>query len=235
MAAFIAVVTGHFKGFILFSIIILVHEFGHVLMGILFGWKIDKIIILPFGALTVFQEDLNRRIFEEFLIVIMGPIFQIVFTWILCEFGNFNRVFDYSMAILCFNLLPIYPLDGSKLLNLLLNKIVSFKRSHALIIINSFLIILVLIMIKSFDLLFVLIILFLILKLFQEVCDHENLFNRFLLERFLKNYHFKKNKVIHSLDMSKMKRDYNHLFYNGKRYISERENLKKRFDFKGKV
>ena len=130
MAAFIAVVTGHFKGFILFSIIILVHEFGHVLMGILFWWKIDKIIILPFGALTVFQEDLNRRIFEEFLIVIMGPIFQIVFTWILCEFGDFNRVFDYSMAILCFNLLPIYPLDGGRILKGILHIIFGKRKAE---------------------------------------------------------------------------------------------------------
>ena len=79
----IAAFTGHFKGFIVFSLIILVHEFGHILMGIRYGWKIEKVILLPFGALTIFHEDLNRKIKEEFWIVIMGPLFQIVFTLII--------------------------------------------------------------------------------------------------------------------------------------------------------
>ena len=103
MAALISVITGHFKGFILFSLIIIVHELGHILMGILFKWKIDKVIILPFGALTVFNEDLNRKISEEAWIVIMGPIFQIVFTFLLYKFTNASDVLYYSASILYFN------------------------------------------------------------------------------------------------------------------------------------
>ena len=82
MAALIAAITGHFKGFIWFSLIIIIHEFGHILMGIIYGWKIEKVIILPFGALTIFHENLNRKIKEEFWIVVMGPLFQIVFTFL---------------------------------------------------------------------------------------------------------------------------------------------------------
>ena len=51
-------------------------------MGVIFKWNIEKVILLPFGALTIFNEDLNRRMFEEFLIVIMGPLFQIIFTYL---------------------------------------------------------------------------------------------------------------------------------------------------------
>ena len=103
------------------------HEFGHILMGVLFKWKIEKVIILPFGALTVFNEDLNRKLSEEALIAIMGPIFQVIFTYLLYNLGVQDAVY-YSSSILCFNLLPIFPLDGSKLLNVFLNKITSFKR-----------------------------------------------------------------------------------------------------------
>lgn len=235
MAALISVITGHFKGFILFSLIIIVHELGHILMGILFKWKIDKVIILPFGALTVFNEDLNRKTNEEAWIVIMGPIFQIVFTFFLYELINESDVLYYSSSILCFNLLPIFPLDGSKILNLILNKIVSFKRSHVLIIVISLIVIGILVLESNFNLLLCLIIIFLLMRIFSEIKNHESLFNRFLLERYLKNYHFKKTRKVNSLDVTKMKRDYRHLFFDGFKYISERERLKKRFDFKGKV
>ena len=131
-------------------------------MGILFKWKIEKIIILPFGALTVFNEDLNRKISEEAWIVIMGPIFQIVFTFLLYKFTNVSDVLYYSASILCFNLLPIFPLDGSKILNLILNKMVSFKRSHVLIIVISLIVIGILVLESDFNLLLCLIIIFLL-------------------------------------------------------------------------
>ena len=204
-------------------------------MGILFKWDIEKVILLPFGALTIFNEDLNRSIFEEFLIVIMGPIFQIIFTLFVYYFWNLDEVFYYSLSILCFNLLPIYPLDGSKLLNLFLNKLISFKRSHMIIIMISVLTIFVLILGSDFNLIFLLILMFLFMRVIKEIKTHESMFNRFLLERYLKKYRFKKIKKIKSLNLNKMRRDYRHLFYDGFKYVSEGEILKKRFDFKGKV
>lgn len=210
------------------------HEFGHILMGILFKWKIERVIILPFGALTVFNEDINRKLSEEALIAIMGPVFQILFTFFLYNLEVSDAVY-YSSSILCFNLLPIFPLDGSKLLNVFLNKITSFKRSHALIIMISLLTMFMVILDSDFNLILILILAFLLMRVFSEIKNHESLFNRFLLERYLKNYHFKKIKKIKSLDVRKMKRDYKHLFYSGFKWVTEREILKKRFDFKGKL
>lgn len=204
-------------------------------MGIRYHWKIEKVIILPFGALTIFHEDLNKKIKEEFWIVIMGPLFQIVFTLIIYLFYGMNDFIYYSLIILGFNLLPIFPLDGSKILNLFFNKVTGFRTSHLLLIIVSILSIFVLLWQASFSLIFILIILFLIIRIFSEVKDHESLFNRFLLERYLKKYHFSKILKINSMDMRGMKRDYGHLFFDGKKYISEEYRLKKRFDFKGRL
>ena len=139
-----------------------------------------------------------------------------------------------SLLILIFNLMPIYPLDGSKLLNILLNKIISFKKSHLITIYVSFLTILFILKVR-FNLILFLIISFVFIKVIKELLMHKNLFNRFLLERFTKNFYFKKGKTIRNMDLKKMKRDYRHTFYNGKRYITEKEILEKRFDFKGKL
>ena len=233
LAAFIATITGHFKGFILFSLIIIIHEFGHILMAIKYKWKIEKIILLPFGALTIFNEDLNRKMFEEFLIAIMGPIFQMIFTFLMYFFFKAKEIYFYSTFILCFNLLPIYPLDGSKLLSLFLNVVTSFKKSHLIMIFVSLLVLVCIFISFKFNLILFLILLFLIIKVIKEIKIHNSLFNRFLLERYLKRYKFNKYKKIKRIDQ--MKRDYTHIIFNKKRYVSEREFLCERFDLTHKL
>ncbi len=157
----------------------------------------------------------------------MGPLFQIIFV-IICMNINYNEVLlNYSTLILAFNLLPIYPLDGAKILNIILNKITSFKKSHIITIYTSFLLIILLILKTKFNLLLILIVTFLIITLKKEIQNHHNLFNAFLLERYMYNFNFQKTKTIKNI--KDMKRDYKHLIYNGKIYIKEKEFLKKRY------
>ena len=73
-------ITGHFKMFVMILTIIFIHEFGHILMAYILKWKIVKVNILPLGAVTIFDVDINKPIWEEFLIALMGPHVQIVFT-----------------------------------------------------------------------------------------------------------------------------------------------------------
>ena len=190
-------------------------------------------ILLPFGALTIFNEKINRPLKEEFIILISGPLLQLIFVFIF--FNNNDFVINYSNLILMFNLLPIYPLDGSKLINIILNIFTSFKKSHLLTIYVSALFIICLIIKTKFSLIFLLIFIFIINKILEEYKNHNNIFNKFLLERYTNNFGFKKEKLIKSNNLSEMKRDYRHLFYGNNKYQTEREILKKRFDFKGKV
>lgn len=230
LTAFFCFFTGHFKEFCIFNIIIFVHEFGHLFMAFLFKWKIFRVIILPFGGLTIFNEDINKPIYQEFLILIFGPLFQIVFTYF---FRNSGLLFNYSKDILFFNLIPIFPLDGYKFVNLFLNLFFSFKNSYFYSLIISFVFIIILFF--DFSLINYLILFLLFFKLLSEFKNRYNVFNRFLLERYYKEFSFKKLCYIESLDCGKMRRDYRHFFYNGQRYITERENLKKRFDFNVKT
>ena len=114
----ISIFTGNFKNFILFSVIIIVHEFGHLFVALLFNWKVEEVLLLPFGGVTIFNEDLNRPMIEEFLILIGGPLLQALFVYM---FRSNAFLVSYSNVLLLFNLLPICPLDGSKLLNLFFN------------------------------------------------------------------------------------------------------------------
>ena len=222
-------ITGHFKGFFLFTIIIIIHELGHILMALYYKWHIEKVILLPFGALTLFNEKINRPLKEEFMILIMGPIFQIIFTLLI----NNPNIYEYSKIILFFNLLPIYPLDGSKFVNIFLNKITSFKKSHLFTIYLSFLTLFILVFKVKLSLIFILILIFVLLKVKEEYKNHHNLFNAFLLERYNYQFHFRKRKVIKNI--KDMKRDYLHIFKKKGKYYTERDILKEKFDFKRKI
>jgi len=226
-------ITGNFKGFFIFSIIIIVHELGHILPAIYYKWNIEKVILLPFGALTLFKEKINKPLKEEFIILISGSLIQILFTYILLKINNNPEILNYSKIILFFNLLPIYPLDGSKLLNIILNKITNFKKSHLLTIYISFLTIIFLLFKVEINLIFILIVIFISVKVINEFTNHNNLFNKFLLERYNNNFNFKKRKIIKNV--KQIKRDYKHIIYSNGKYQTERQILRKRFDFKKKI
>lgn len=234
IVAFICIITGMFKEFIYFTLIIVVHELGHILPSILYKWKIEKIVILPFGGITIFNENINRPLKEELLIVLMGPIFQCIVYYIGSYFISYDLIiYNYHYAILFFNLLPIYPLDGSKIINIIFNKFLSFKKSHIVSIYLSYIILLLtgfVLYSMTFSYLIILILLFLLLKVIDENKKHEFIFNRFLFERYLYQIKFKKRKVIKGDQVNKMKRDYKHLFYLNNKYHTEDTLLSKRFD-----
>ena len=222
--------TGHFKMFLMILGIIMIHEGGHILMALILKWKITKVSILPFGALTVFDEDINRPVKEEALIAISGPLVQLFFTFFVFK----GEMISYSLAILFFNLLPIYPLDGAKFLNLFLNKIMSFRLSLIATLYFSVICLFFLVVKCNFNLLFILIVSFILVRVIDEICKVEVTFNRFLLEKEIKNFNFKKLKVINGLNVHRMRRDFRHIFkVNG--YKTEKEILKEMFDFKGKL
>ena len=73
------VLTGHYLNLIVFTSLIVVHELGHYLIARINHFKVDKIIIYPYGGLTKINDLLNRDICEELLIATAGIIFQYLF------------------------------------------------------------------------------------------------------------------------------------------------------------
>lgn len=227
ISAFICFITGFFKNFIILTSIILIHECGHILIGLLLKWDIQKVIIFPFGGLTIFNTKINTNLNEELLVAISGVLFQTLFYFLLF---NGNDLFkQYHILILLFNLIPIYPLDGSKVLNVFLNKIFPYKISYIITIIISFLsIMLVLIQNQSFML--ILSMLLLISKVFNYYKEINISFNKLLLERYLYKLKYKKTKIISNIN--NIYKDKNHIIKNRKNIVKEEEILKKIFDSK---
>lgn len=228
---FIFVSIGYFRFLIYFMVLIIVHELGHILISLLFKWNIDKIIILPFGGLTKYNEMINRPLIEEFLIAISGIIFQFLFYLLVKDFIDYKYFSFINYFIILFNLIPIYPLDGSKILNIFFNIITSFKNSLSLTIIISYIFIIIFsLLFFNINKIIAFVLIFLMLEVNKLYKERKELFNKFLLERYLNEFKFKKKKTINNVD--KMKKDYRHLFYIDGRYLTENYFLKKMFDIR---
>jgi stage IV sporulation protein FB len=223
--------TGLFKEACIFTIIIVIHEIGHIAMAFLLKWQINSINLYPYGGLTKFDEPLNKSLGEELLITIMGPITQIIFFGLIeiGKIGDTNLIRSYHYGILFFNLLPIYPLDGGKLSSLLLQLIFPYKKSLRYVVYFSYLniIFLFLYLSNNFILSFFLITVLLIFKLIEEHKKINYYFNKFILERYLHRYSFKKKAIISNLDQ--FYRNKSHIIKKKDKYLTERSALAEKF------
>ena len=108
-----------------------VHELGHLLMGLMLKMKPERIELMPFGLSISFKvnvQDINKKrgngnqqVFKEILVASAGPLTNLIiliFTYVFFGNSNFSSLVIYAnLLILIFNLLPIYPLDGGRILN----------------------------------------------------------------------------------------------------------------------
>lgn len=238
-----SIITGLFKDFIILFSIIIFHELGHLMAASHYRYNINKIHLYPFGGYIEFNDKINRSLFEEFIVLISGPLTQIFFFLIvvMCYHLNifntytYNLFINYHYSLLIFNLLPIYPLDGSKLVSILLCKIISFKRAHLMMLGISYIFLICTLLLSKYITLNVNIYLLLALilsKLIMESKNHSNIFNKFLLERYLYNFPFKKVKILINKKLSCMMRDKKHLFVIDDVEITEREMLRRRYNQK---
>lgn len=121
---------------ITFSII--VHEYGHALSAVSFGQR-AKIDLVGFGGVT-HRAGLKLRFWKEFMIVLCGPLFgfglALLSYFVLKKFGAgpmtmsrylFESLFYVNVFWTFVNLLPVQPLDGGRLLSILLESIFGLK------------------------------------------------------------------------------------------------------------
>lgn len=228
---FISFLAGYFQYIYILLLIIFIHEFGHYFMSNLVGIKTNKIIIYPFGGLTVYDSDLNLNTNKELVSLFGGIFFQMLFYFLIVIIHNnnlmtdnvFNIIKKINILLISFNFLPILPLDGGRFLNIVLDKLFSYKLSNKITIIISIIFMLIFILTKR-TLLSLLLFLFLIKEIIMEIKNLDNKFINFLFERYKNDYNFKKIKRVKN--HNKFKRDYYHTI-NG---ITERKYLSKLFD-----
>lgn len=134
-----------FNASILISFLwIILHEVTHILVACRFGCKFNSINIGVLGAKAELIDIDEQSERNKLLIYLSGPCFNLfISVCMYCIYQYFNYDFFYKCIIinLClgaFNLLPAYPLDGSRIFEILLVKKYLYKKSKKITEIISF-------------------------------------------------------------------------------------------------
>lgn len=129
----IFILTKQIKIYAMIMLFAIIHEFGHLIAGILLGMKPEKFNIKLFGVsidFSIRKNDYNNKIkkanyleIKKIFIALAGPLTNILITIFLIVFNSFNinnndrllMIFS-NIVLIIFNILPIYPLDGGRIL-----------------------------------------------------------------------------------------------------------------------
>ena len=141
------------------------HEMGHFICGLILGLKPKSLKIMPFGLCMEFNvlcSDYNKKIkyaskfaIKKMIIALAGPITNVLIVIGCVLFKNkidvllYNNIVYANLLIAIFNLLPIYPLDGGRVIKEILYVIRGNKRSNEDINIISNISVIIITMIAS--------------------------------------------------------------------------------------
>jgi len=103
-------------------LVVVIHEFAHSIVAIYFGYKVPKIEIYPMAGMAHLEGKFYNKPYHEFYIGVAGPGSNVIMgllAWpIAMMYPNFWTTWflEVNVIIGLFNMLPIFPLDGGRIL-----------------------------------------------------------------------------------------------------------------------
>lgn len=127
----------------------LIHELGHLLIGLLLKMKPESLEIMPYGLSVSFRinsKDISKNIgkanlleIKTIIIALAGPIVSFILTILYLKikplYISQQDAIYANILISLFNLIPIYPLDGGRMIKGILH--IYLGNIQALIKINK--------------------------------------------------------------------------------------------------
>lgn len=124
--------------YVVFLFFIIIHEIAHLVFGIAIGGKPRIIKLEPFGmALDFYKYRSNNHIFN-ILFYFIGPFVNILIALLFIKYNIFNidsrdKIIYINVLIFVFNLLPVIPLDGGKIMIEILNLFFNESKSNKIV------------------------------------------------------------------------------------------------------
>ncbi len=132
--------TGKVFSFLVYTLCAVIHEIGHYVQSEKLGYALNKIVLMPYGAIIKGDID-GVRYKDEILISLAGPFYNfIIAVFCVALWWVFPDVYPYTdiivtanLALLIINLLPCYPLDGGRFLLATLSLFISRKTARKIV------------------------------------------------------------------------------------------------------
>ncbi|HLR62600.1 MAG TPA: site-2 protease family protein [Lentibacillus sp.] len=204
----ISFLTGTFFELIVILTIVLIHELGHFFAAKWFGWRIRGVMLWVFGGVMDTDEHGTRPFHEEVCVALAGPLqhgFVYLFLFMLSGIELLpahiiETAYFYNTVILLFNLLPIWPLDGGKLVLLTLSEKLPYRKAYNSAVMFSLILNVILaavaVLVMPFTLSAFLLFAFLVMENKRDWKQRYFVFIRFLLQRYHAENHFRRVQPI---------------------------------------
>lgn len=123
IVAFVLIYFGWLEQFVIYFIVLVLHEYAHYFVAKKLGYVLNKVVFMPYGAgLGGNNQIINPK--HEILIALAGPLLNLILCvvcvslwWLFPLTYSYTELFVFSnLALAIFNLIPVFPLDGGRVL-----------------------------------------------------------------------------------------------------------------------
>jgi len=140
----VSIISSYNNIFLLAFLWVMLHELSHMVTASLMGCKFNNVELHIFGARAELLELEEFTDKKKLIIYIAGPAFNIIMAIGLFIIGLkinsyiIQQSINLNIGLAFYNLLPAYPLDGSRIYEILLSKKVLYKKAQRIMSIVSY-------------------------------------------------------------------------------------------------
>lgn len=157
--ALIFFITGQINIYIILMMFAFFHEMAHLIVGLFLGFRPYLFEMKPIGFSISFYnsvDDYNKKIkkgnmleLKKIFVYLAGPVYNLATAFAFAFFSGMVEFVYINLILFIINILPMYPLDGGRIVKSILSIFCGLRKSYILTEKISFVCVVILLIITS--------------------------------------------------------------------------------------